>query len=683
MAIGEPDLDLLLAQTGWLRSLARRLVGDPADADDLTQDTLAMALEAPPRGGADPRVLRAWLATVLRRRASHGVRAAGRRADRERVAAREDLNTDDAARIVERADTARSLAEEVLRLPDPHRSVLLLRYFEGRSTEEIAEELGLTTANVRMRLSRAMARLRASLDDRHQGDRDRWMASLAPLAGIDSNELARGAAVAPSVAGLALAMKLTLLATAVALAALAWTAWPTATDSTEVADLAPVLEPAPPVVPPTGPGVLLAPALASERAPVSATPEPARTDAASVGPTLDADGFFRPTVSGIVRDREGAAVPGARIEADWGLKLEFIDFGLERQPPAWTTSDERGRYTLTLPKRRLMRAVPPRHRGAPTGETMYYELRVLREGFEPFALLNVYPTEAPDSVESDLELARASSVKTGVTIRVQAPLDLDASGAKVELVAAPVPSNGERVTPLAVMASGADGRALFSEVPEVPFVAIATLEIGLVGQSEIVDPSEDPLVEVPIRVADQGWIGGVVRDAAGTPMRNGHLDVLLEAPLARPNDAEETEEEIKVGRVRARSGGRFAIGDLEERDYWLRLPGDHVVGPIRPRAWIDEICPDVHLVTLRVLDEHHRAFGNPIGFASGPSNRILDMNPNELGEQVVQFPSGTWTLHVHAGRVERRKWKWNGTSETFTLPGHGTAPIEIVLRSDS
>ncbi|MEM9380411.1 MAG: sigma-70 family RNA polymerase sigma factor [Planctomycetota bacterium] len=681
MSAGLPDIDLLLAQTGWLRSLARRLVGDPAAAEDLTQDTITTALEAPPRGGADPRVLRAWLAAVLRRRASHGARSAGRRADRERIAAREDLETDDAARIVERADTARSLAEEVLRLPDPHRSVLLLRYFEGRSTEQIAEELGLTTAHVRVRVSRATDRLRASLDARHRGDRDRWMASLAPLAGIDSSTLARSAMVAPSVAGLALAMKLTLLATAVALVALAWTAWPSEVDSTEIADLAPILESAPPVVQPASPGVLLAPALASERAPVSAAPEPAPTDAASLGPTLDADGFFHPTVSGIIRDGDGAAVPGARIEADWGFRLELMEDFADHQPAASSTSDEHGRYTLALPKRRLIRSVPSQGRGVPTSTEMYYEVRVLRDGFDTLRRLTVYPADAPDSLELDLELERTAAEGTGVTVRILAPLDLDASDAKVELVAADAPLKGGKMARLAMMAPGEDGLTRFTEVPEVPFVAVATLEIGLVGRSNVIDPSSDPLFDVVVRVTDQGWIGGTVRDASGTPIVRGYVEVLSEPPIARPDGADESLAQAKVGGARTRRGGRFAIGDLEERDYWLRLPADHIVGPIRPGAWIDEVCPDIHLVTVRVLDEDHRAFGNPQMLASGPSNKVFHMNTNELGEVVIRLTSGTWTLQVHAGHVERRKWKWNGMSETFTLPEHGARPIEVILRS--
>ena len=38
--------DLLLAQSGWVRSLARHLVRDPYRADDVAQETLLAALRA-------------------------------------------------------------------------------------------------------------------------------------------------------------------------------------------------------------------------------------------------------------------------------------------------------------------------------------------------------------------------------------------------------------------------------------------------------------------------------------------------------------------------------------------------------------------------------------------------------------------------------------------------------------
>src|SRR2546425_7016362 len=86
MPLPEPDrIDALLAQAGWIRSLARSLVADPNLADDLVQQTWVAALEHPP-GPAKP--LKRWLAAVLRNFARQERRGERRRAARESTAAR-------------------------------------------------------------------------------------------------------------------------------------------------------------------------------------------------------------------------------------------------------------------------------------------------------------------------------------------------------------------------------------------------------------------------------------------------------------------------------------------------------------------------------------------------------------------------------------------------------------------
>jgi DNA-directed RNA polymerase specialized sigma24 family protein len=62
-----PSLELLLAQEGWVRALARKLVSRESEAEDVAQSAIAAALEHPPRSGENAPVLRAWLAQVARR----------------------------------------------------------------------------------------------------------------------------------------------------------------------------------------------------------------------------------------------------------------------------------------------------------------------------------------------------------------------------------------------------------------------------------------------------------------------------------------------------------------------------------------------------------------------------------------------------------------------------------------
>ena len=53
------------------------------------------------------------------------------------------------------------LRDALVSLPDEQRTVLLLGYFEGLSSSEIAERIGIPTGTVKSRVAAAMAKLRA------------------------------------------------------------------------------------------------------------------------------------------------------------------------------------------------------------------------------------------------------------------------------------------------------------------------------------------------------------------------------------------------------------------------------------------------------------------------------------------------------------------------------------------
>jgi len=170
------DFDELLAETGWVRRLARRLAGDPDLGDDLAQDAWVVALERPPR---DERPLGPWLAGILRHLTPKARRGAARRAGRERDAARAGVAppTDE---LVERAALHRDLVEAVMGLDEPYRTAILMRYLEELPPREIAARLDVPVRTVHTRIARGLEHLRRRLDRRHRGS---WAAVLlSPLA---------------------------------------------------------------------------------------------------------------------------------------------------------------------------------------------------------------------------------------------------------------------------------------------------------------------------------------------------------------------------------------------------------------------------------------------------------------------------------------------------------------------
>jgi RNA polymerase sigma-70 factor (ECF subfamily) len=146
-------------RTAWVVS------GGVDDAEDAAQEGFVKAFAALPRfhPGAP---FRPWLLTIVANEARNRRRAAGRRAA---LAMRipEDRRAGGAAPSPEAAVLAGERREALLaglaRLDDTDREVITLRYLLELSETETAAALDVPTGTVKSRLSRAMDRLRTTL----------------------------------------------------------------------------------------------------------------------------------------------------------------------------------------------------------------------------------------------------------------------------------------------------------------------------------------------------------------------------------------------------------------------------------------------------------------------------------------------------------------------------------------
>ena len=244
----------------WLAGLARALLKEPHAADDLVQDTAIAALESPMPPGAPPR---AWLGSVARRLAARRLRGEARRSRREALTARPEA-LPDSAELVEKAEVAEHVTAAVRRLPEPFRRTLLLRYLEGRTTEEIAREEGKPADTIRWRQRRGLELLRAELVQSHDREWSSWSVLLLPLARVNGDVgLATAGATGTSTWTVVtwIAMKVTLALTVVLSGVGLWMTWgsgePEPTSALGLGS-APVAE---------EPEVALAPALQTELVP--------------------------------------------------------------------------------------------------------------------------------------------------------------------------------------------------------------------------------------------------------------------------------------------------------------------------------------------------------------------------------------------------------------------------------
>jgi RNA polymerase sigma-70 factor (ECF subfamily) len=167
LARGEPDAlrDAYDRHGGWVLAVARRGLGSPQDAEDVTQQVFADAWRG--RAGFDPErgVLGAWLAGILRRRIADRLGTRGREA---RVGARADLaETDDPERgaraeppVADLVVGSLLVAHELARLPPDQAMVLRLAVLDELTQRQVAAATGLPLGTVKSHLRRGLARLR-------------------------------------------------------------------------------------------------------------------------------------------------------------------------------------------------------------------------------------------------------------------------------------------------------------------------------------------------------------------------------------------------------------------------------------------------------------------------------------------------------------------------------------------
>jgi RNA polymerase sigma-70 factor (ECF subfamily) len=158
---------------------ARRLTGNPADAEDVSQEAWLKAWsrleqfsgnEEEPAGD-----FRAWISRIganssidllRQRRDAKMVSLEERRSpDEETLGSGIPARDDNPEERCARRELGRLLADAIVRLPPDLRRVCLLRDVLRYSTQEVAERLGVSIVAVRLRLFRAHRRLRENLEE--------------------------------------------------------------------------------------------------------------------------------------------------------------------------------------------------------------------------------------------------------------------------------------------------------------------------------------------------------------------------------------------------------------------------------------------------------------------------------------------------------------------------------------
>lgn len=159
-------LEELIRQTHRsVYTCALRLVGNPDDAADVTQDVYLRVVRK--LGGfRHEAAFTTWLNRVTTNVAMSSLKRRTRRIAVEGAVVPVETRdpSPDPSERAEAVALARRLEQLVAALPEGQRQVLVLRDVYGQSTDEVATAMGLTPGAVKVRLFRARERLKAQLE---------------------------------------------------------------------------------------------------------------------------------------------------------------------------------------------------------------------------------------------------------------------------------------------------------------------------------------------------------------------------------------------------------------------------------------------------------------------------------------------------------------------------------------
>ena len=148
-----------------LLRVALHLTGRPAEAEDLLQETLLVAMERAERWDSS-RPLRPWLVGILTNRARLARQRAGRTPDPDRLEREVPRRPCDRAVELELTEDVETAIGKV---PAAYRSVLVLRLKHHLAVAEIAEALDRPPGTVRSQLQRGLEHLRRLLPASYAG----------------------------------------------------------------------------------------------------------------------------------------------------------------------------------------------------------------------------------------------------------------------------------------------------------------------------------------------------------------------------------------------------------------------------------------------------------------------------------------------------------------------------------
>ncbi|MFC8981182.1 sigma-70 family RNA polymerase sigma factor [Streptomyces sp. NPDC057411] len=147
-----------------VHTLAARALGDPREAEDITQQVFDAAWRGRANFRPDRGSLPAWLTGITRRKIADALTARTRRTELTAALGAALEHTGGSPEGPERIIDRIVVTEELARLPRVQRDVLELAYFADLTQTQIADRTGMPLGTVKSHARRGLQRMRLSLD---------------------------------------------------------------------------------------------------------------------------------------------------------------------------------------------------------------------------------------------------------------------------------------------------------------------------------------------------------------------------------------------------------------------------------------------------------------------------------------------------------------------------------------
>jgi len=163
----EPAFEIVFRRyVPFVALIAREIVGEPADVDDVIQTTFTYVWVNAKNYDRSKASVKSWIGLIGRSRSIDLIRDRNQRGRRESSL---DLMLDEGVTLASPVDTeaaahARILVQRALKnLPPAQKVILELSYFEGLSQTEISSLTGIPLGTVKTRTVMAMRKLRDAI----------------------------------------------------------------------------------------------------------------------------------------------------------------------------------------------------------------------------------------------------------------------------------------------------------------------------------------------------------------------------------------------------------------------------------------------------------------------------------------------------------------------------------------